>query len=93
MCVSVNDLLQVHLIFGAYKDSTSGNFVRKIFHLDGPITPETEEVFWAGLRLHSLARFYMFSHSIFFDSSNDSDNAVGKKIIQELIYISRTVNA
>ena len=88
MCVSVNDLLQVHLIFGAYKDSTSGNFVRKIFHADETISTETEDVFWAGLRLHSLARFYMFSHSIFFDSSNDSYNTVGKKIMQELIYLS-----
>jgi hypothetical protein len=80
-CVSLNDLLQVHLILGAYKDSTSGNFVRKIFQGDEIISPETEEVFWAGLRHQSLTRFYTFSHSIFFDSSNDSYNTVGKKII------------
>ena len=90
MClsVSVNECLQVHLIFGAYKDSTSGNFVRKVFHTGEKISIPTEEIFWAGIRHQSLARFFMFSHSIFFDESNDSYNTVGKKIIQELIYLS-----
>jgi len=90
VCLGVffNDLLQVHLIFGAFKDSTSGNFVRKIFHADEKISSETEEIFWAGLRHQSLARFFMFSHAIFFDQSNDSYNTVGKKIKQELIYLS-----
>ena len=40
---------------------------------------ESEEIFWSGLRHQVLARFFMFSHSIFFDSTNDSFATVGKQ--------------
>jgi len=79
VCVLTRKLLQVHLIFASMRDNT-GNFVRKVMDAEGTDARENEEIFWSGFRHHFLARFYIFSHSLFFDPSNDSYSTVGKKI-------------
>ena len=64
------------------KDSSAGNFLRRVIDSpEGTDEHECEEIFWSGLRHQVLARFFMFSHSIFFDATNDSYATVGKLII------------
>ena len=64
------------------KDSNAGNYLRRVTDIpEGTDERENEEIFWSGLRHQVLARFFMFSHSLFFDATNDSYATVGKLII------------
>ena len=70
---------QCLLIFASCKDS-SGGWLRKVVEQsEGICTLQTEDTFWAGLRSNYLARFFQFSHSIYFDPiTYDSLKEVGK---------------